>query len=498
MPSRDSSSGLPAAPAMQAPAPARSDVSSTSDVPAACGTLRDVATSDAVKIEGSTLFYAETAGGLTLVDVSEPTKPRKLATIPFVGMPRALFVRDGIAWVVFTDFDARHADDGAAATIVRAIDVTNPEKPVLLGDQVRSGHPRDAKLVGGVLYTLMATKDGSAVESFSVRRGKLDWRDKVALEGAPAQLAASSAGLAVVTTFENDSRVTWLDLPLDLPGTLMLRETLRTPGGVATWDRGDGRVVDADDGQRVRLVTCMTKACAPEEGATLRVLDFGGTASPRLTASLRITERGGLPLTRFSNELLYVGETSATAPDTTLLHVVRTDEARPRLAATLPLRGLVSGFVARDTSLVALGTTASPETQVRIAVYDIDVRKPDAPRVRGSATFGSDWTWSPALDDEGAVSFDPSSHLVAIPFTAWRYADKRYVTGTQLVDLGRRGAQNVDTVPGEGFVERAVFLDGHLVTIGPEGIHAVDYGPARRTDMAEQPLDLGGRAPLGR
>lgn len=491
LPSRDSSSGPSSATLPPAPQ-VRSDVSSTSDVPVACATLREVSTSDAVRVEGSTLFYAESGTGLTLVDISDPAKPRRMANVPFVGMPRALFVREGIAWVVFTDFDARFTTADEAATVVRAVDVTHPDAPVVVGDEVRIGHPRDAKLVGGVLYTLAATKTGSMVESFSVRRGKLDWRDKVALDGAPAQLAASSAGLAVVTTFDAESRVTWLDLPLETPGTLVPRETLHTPGGVAVWDRGDGRVVDADDGQRVRLVTCATRSCGPEDAATLRILDFGGSASPRLSASLRLTERGGLPLTRFSNEMLFVGEASSTTPDTTILRIVRTDEPRPRLAASMALRGLVSGFVARDTSLVALGTTGRTEGQSRIVLHDLDVRRPDAPRLRGSASFGSDWTWSPALDDEKALSFDPASHLVAVPFTAWRYADKRYVTGTQLVDLSRHGAQNLDTLPSEGFVERAVFVDGQLVTIGPDGVHAVDYGAARRGNMAERSLDLGG------
>lgn len=494
-PAVDSSSGLPANAPPVVAAPARSGPSSTTDVPLACATLRDVTTSDVVRVDGTTLFYAETSTGLTIVDVSDAGNPRAVANVPFVGTPLALFVREGIAWIVFVDFDARFAGPDHASTVVRALDVRTPSKPLRLGDEIRAGHARDAKLVGGVLYTLAARGAGSLVESFAVVRGQLQWLDRVALEGAPAQLAGTPAGLAAVTTFENRAEVTWLDLPLERPGTLVPRATVKTPGGVATWDRGDGRIVDADEGQRVRLVTCATRSCGPDEGATLRVLDFADTAPAHVSASLEITKRGGLPITRFANELLFVGETATSAEDTTLLHVVRTDKDRPRKVSTLALRGLVSGLVARDGSLVALGSTAtaSAESQVRIAVYDLDVRRPEAPRVRGSATFGSDWTWSPALDDENAMSFDPASNLVSVPFTAWRYQDSRYITGTQLVDLGRHGAQNLDSIPSDGFVERAVFLDGHLVTIGPKGIHGFEYGGARRPTGTERPLDLGAR-----
>ena len=89
------------------------------------------------------------------------------------------------------------------------------------------------------------------------------------------------------------------------------------------------------------------------------------------------------------------------------------------------------------------------------------------------------------------MSFDPASHLVAIPFTAWRHEDKRYVTGAQLVDMRPLGAQTAAALPVDGWVERAVFLDGHLVTLGPNGVSSIDYASTHGTDFAERTLDLG-------
>lgn len=466
--------------------------------PPACATLRDVAVSDVVRIDGTTLLYADAGAGLTIVDVSDVLRPRQIATIPFTGTPTALFVRDGIAWVVFIDPDSRFLP-GKVATVVRAVDVRLPEQPRMIGEIAREGHARDAKLVGGVLYVMRATAAGrTTLESFGLRNEALRALDNVNVAGTAAQLAASSAGLALVTVEEDHSNVAWLDLPLESPGSVLLRATVRLPGGVATWVHGDGRLVSADDGQRVRLVTCATRSCGPADAATLRVVDFGTRTSPQIGPSLRVTERGGLPLTRFADELLFVAETSPKTRGATALHVVETEDRGPRFVSHVQLRGLLSALVPHDGSLVALGTIETPESTARIVIHDVDIRRPAAPRVRSSVSFGSDWTWSAALDDDDAVSFDPGSHLMAIPFTAWRQADQRYVAGTQVVDLDPYGARTIATVASDAYVERAVFIDGHLLSIGPSGVIGIDYSSrSHDTELGSAPELSGFSAPFG-
>jgi hypothetical protein len=465
-----------------APSPAES--------PLACATLRDVGVSDLVRIDGTTLFYADATAGLTAVDVSDAAKPRVLSVVPFVGTPLALFVREGVAWVVFVDPDSRSGKQGLA-TVIRAVDVKDPEHPRTLGSEVREGTARDAKLVGGLLYVMRGAMGHAVVEGFGIKQDKLRVLDSVDVDGAPAQLAASSAGLAVVTTSDDHATVAWVDLSMERPGSMLLRQSVRVPGGVATWERGDSKLASADDGQRVRLVTCASKGCTPGEAATLRIVDFSKDAPQRTMTSLRLTEHDGLPVTRFVDGLLYVVESAPPSKDASTLHVVRTDDRVPRIVAHLPLRGRLSAIVPRDGSLVALGAVGAPATQVKIILHDIDVRKPAAPRTRSSVVFGSDWTWSIVADDDRAMSFDPASHLLAVPFTAWRHEDKKYVTGAQIVDVRPLGAQAAAALPVDGWVERAVFLDGHLVTLGPNGVSSIDYASTHAPDLAERPLDLG-------
>jgi hypothetical protein len=162
------------------------------------------------------------------------------------------------------------------------------------------------------------------------------------------------------------------------------------------------------------------------------------------------------------------------------------------------LRGRLTTLVPHDETVVALGTVGSPDTGVQIVVHDVDVGAPSKPRARGYVTFGSDWTWTAAEDAEQALSFDRSSHLVAIPFTAWRRGAPRSVSGAQLVDLSPFGARNAGTVAMDGYVERAVLMDGELVTIGPNGVTSIDFASTRRSDHEAPTFGVDWGRPRGR
>lgn len=190
-------------------------------------------------------------------------------------------------------------------------------------------------------------------------------------------------------------------------------------------------------------------------------------------------------MTRFTDGLLYVAE-PARRPDASVVHVVRTSGRTPAFVAHLPIRGAVAGLVVHESSLVALGTISTPESQLKMVLQEIDVEKPSAPRLRANVAFGSDWTWSVALDDENAVSFDPASRVVAVPVTMWRAADRRYVTGAEIIDLGNGGVGRAAPVRTDGFVERTVFVGNHLGGLGPETVQAVDHVPAVESATGQQ------------
>ena len=172
--------------------------------PLSCATLRDVALSDIVQRSGTTLFYADATAGLTVIDVAEAAHPRVLSVVPFVGTPLAMFVREGLASLVVLDPDSRSGKDGFS-TVIRVVDVRTSSSPKIVDDEVRNSAGRDAKLIGGLLYLLRGSGGRSFVEAFDVQGATLRAVDSVTFDGAPAQLAASAAGLALVKTSENQS-----------------------------------------------------------------------------------------------------------------------------------------------------------------------------------------------------------------------------------------------------------------------------------------------------
>ncbi|HEY8077337.1 MAG TPA: site-2 protease family protein [Labilithrix sp.] len=454
----------PKAEARREPTALVRDEERTSETELQCATLRDVAVSDVVRIAGDRVFYAEESRGLTVVDLGRDGAPRLAGASPFVGTPLALYVEGGVAWVVFVDWTV------PSRTVLRALDATTLAP---LGERTLPGVARDVQLVGDVLYVLRDRDGRSAVSSFVVKRGAITPIDELALDGRPARLAASAAGLAAVTV-DDTPAVTWIDLPLDRRGALESAGTARLAGGFPTWERGAGKTIDADEDHRVRIVRCASPACGPEDAATLETIDF--TKGPKRGPSLEIAAHGGVPVTRFWGERLYVAEPHGARTE---LRVVLTDGV-PRLAGRASVPGAITAIAAREDRVIAVGPSGTPASGVRVAMHDVDVRDPAHLRVVGSAAFGSDWTWSPAEDDERAISFEPNASWVALPFTA-SSADGRYEMGAQTVELGARGPRLGPSYPSPGWIDRVVFDGDRIVAVGRDGVHVIDaYTGERR------------------
>jgi hypothetical protein len=243
--------------------------------------------------------------------------------------------------------------------------------------------------VGGVLY-LLRDADGSAIiESFGLHAGALARLDQLVLPGHAVQLAASSAGLAAVTVHASDIEATWIDLPMTSIGAMQVHDVARVPGGLPVRPDHGARVSAADDGSEVLLITCATPACASTDRAELRAIDFSRGVA-RVGAPLVVAERGGFPVTHFVDDKLFVASSSMPAREATQVRIVHIDSRGPRLTGIVEVSGTVTSLAVRDATLVAFGRKGSAEDGVRLSFHDVDIRRLDAPRLRGSVTFGSD------------------------------------------------------------------------------------------------------------
>jgi hypothetical protein len=415
----------------------------------ACGTLRDVVAADLVAIDGDLVYHLDEGEGLAITDVGDPARPRTVARVPFVGTPLALYVRPPLAWASWVDWDVP-----GSATVVRALDIEKPWAPRTLGAASRAGVANGTALVGGVFYLMSPNGTTSSLASYRAERGHLALADEVSLDGNAGALAASPMGLATLTTTGDGVNASWIDLSFERPGAMSVRATRRLDGGFPAWEHD---VVSADEEQAVRFLACATPACGTEEDAVVRVVDFArGRDDVRVTVPVRIGT--GVPVARFDGDRLYVA-------DGGMLRVVVLHPAL-RVTGSIPVEGMIAALRPHGTRVIAVGTVGTPGTTIKVAVHDIDVRVPTLPRLRGTAKFGEDWTWSRAGDDDRAISIDPTTELLAVPFSTWRARDGRYATGAQVIALGRRPPALREVLPAEGHVERVVFVKGRLLAVG--------------------------------
>lgn len=465
--SGDSSSGLAATATTKTVASPPLD--SMQD-PATCGTLRDVAVSDVVRLDNDVLYFADETRGLALIDVRDPDRPNVRGNVPYVGTPIRLFVREGVAWLTILDWDR---GENGPITIVRAIDVRDVANPRLIGDVRRDGAARDAQLVAGVLYVLSEHE----VESFAVVKGRLERLDGVKLRGQSVQLAASSAGLATSSVVGDEVVLTWFDLPMQGGGGLVPRTSVKVPGGLPL--RTASRVADVDDGAEVHLVTCAQPSCTGDVGSVLHVIDMSGNTT-KASRPVTLFGQGGYPVVRAIDGRLVVALPSGPR-DVSQLRTVDFAKGAARVSRPIVLQGAVASLAPGREGVLAFGALATPGSSTRVVLNDVAIDTKGEPRLRGSAAFGADWTSSTALDAAEAIAFDPIANLVAVPFAVFESAPVRWGAGAQLFSLSSRAPTLASTFPAKGNVDRAVFVRGRLVIVGAEEVRAIDLA----TSMGE-------------
>jgi len=119
------------------------------------GPPRTVEETDLYRLDGTRLYYLNSYRGLMVFDVTNPDRPRMLGRSPIFGTPVDMIVRNGIAVVVIGDWFGR-MDDGTPfhGSIVRGLDATDPAHIRVLGEARLGGWVRDDRVVGDVIYAV--------------------------------------------------------------------------------------------------------------------------------------------------------------------------------------------------------------------------------------------------------------------------------------------------------------------------------------------------------
>jgi hypothetical protein len=479
------------------------------------GAARTIEEGDVFKLVGDQLYVLNTYRGLQILDVSNPDAPVKQGTSPILGYPVEMYVRDGFAYVVVSDyFTWWQVADGPAVPFhgsqVRIVDVRQPTAPVVVGSIDLEGAISDTRIVGDVLYVVANrwswysnagstdTTDALVVSSIDLsNRASPQLREQLEFPGTSNVIHVSQSTLYVAspdfsgTTARTNVTLVGIDDPA---GDLVQRGALTVDGWVE-------KRFQLDEHAGTFRVVSHTGSWGADGAQHLSVYSLSGPA-PALLSTLSLQNTGGLYATRFDGTRGYLVTMVTVDP----LEVIDlSDPANPVLTHSLVIPGVLHQLAPRGDRLLALGTD---ERWSGVAVSLFDVADARAPRLlsRVPVGQGAQWSWSNATWDDKALRVLDTEGMVPVPFSSWTQdasGNGRHVNGFQIVSFDRASLTAQGVVEQDGQVSRILAHRDRLLSISDRVVQAVDatdrMRPTRtgRLELAREVLDLaivGGNA----
>jgi hypothetical protein len=472
----------------------------------AAGGAREVTEADLFVRDGATLYVQNAWRGLQVVDLSDPAAPRLRGTVPLTGTPVGLYLAGTTALVVSSDhLSWLAAVDGAPARPsvggrLWAVDVSDPDAPIVRAELPVDGEITDTRRVGDVLYVVtrslptwivvgppvtggggvgVASPTAAADDTTTV--ASFDVSDPAAPRGVDA-LTFPHGGwsLHVNVTAE---RITVARAGWDAVGGPLTRLTavdIRDPAGAlslgaevtvtGTLQDRWGLDLDAATGTLRAVV-----ADGWSSGSRLHVLAWAepGKVEPLAALDLDVPER--LTAARFDGARGYVVTALAMDP---LWVIDLADPARPALAGRLELPGQLDFVVPRGDRLLALGHGGVDPGTFQLHVSLLDVADPAAPVLIARETLAPDWAFVPASPDDLHKAFQvlDAEGLLLVPFQGWDRSAWRWVGGTQLLTFSRDALAREGFVPHRGDLRRAfpTATAGVVAALSDERLQTID------------------------
>ncbi len=458
---------------------------------------RTVQETDIYAVDGNRLYALSAYRGLLVFDITNPDTPTLLGRSAIFGTPQEMTVNAGIASIVVSDWFGE-LDDGTpySGSIVRSVDMTNPQSPTVLGEALLGGSVSDVRVVGSVIYAVSvdygtmygwalggvatggalparddATYPQVLVTSVDISNGATQVAQKVYPGWSGVFHVTANAVLLASDAGDAGTALTYLDIS-DPHGAVTQRGSINVAGHLQTWGADGGRWnIDFADGVHAHALACGAQYCDNQSGLILSTADFSNPDAPVLASSLSIASIGWVPAARFDGTHLYLSPngnwTSATTP--IQIYDLATP-ASPTLKGTAQVNGDVWLFMPSGNQLFAL---ASDPQNDGLSVAELDVTDPTNPKVLGQAAFGSDWAWSPAQGTFKAFITDSADSLIALPFSGW--TGTTYNNGIQLLSDAGDTVTALGAAQTSGWVQRGIFANGRIDALSDISLGVIDY-----------------------
>lgn len=456
---------------------------------------REIVEADVFKLEGDLLYVLNRWRGLVIIDVSDPERLRIVGRLPFQAIPVEMYVTDGRAYVVSSDYfqywqyDPEADPHGFHGSQVMIVDVEDPQNPEQIGALHVDGEVSDTRMVGDALYAVSKRRpdywryntadweDRTWVVSLDISNPE-DIREVERIEFSGTSTLIHVAHHAVFVAAWDPNF--YLTDPLNEQETLVTYVDISSPEG-ALRERGrfyvPGHIQDKfkmnwHDG----VFRVFTQRWRSDENITLHLVRTDHPDDLTIDSTLELEEvrQSGLQATRFAGDRAYaMTHLWNNGNNKRVLHTLDLSDAdAPVHAARLNIRLDISHFEVHGDRLLALGRERTNNNyRTSLALYDVsDV---EAPALLSETTLGRGNSNSEANHDYKALKTFPDLGLILVPLNYW-VRNGEHFSGVQLVDWVDDQLEERGRVENGGGVRRAFPVGDHLVAVGELAIACID------------------------
>ena len=512
--------GVPAmAPTTQAPpTQTRTDAQTPANANSA---QREIVEADIVQAHGDVLYVLNRYRGLVLIDMTQPDQPKVIGRVPFQAQPVDMYLRDGKAYIVMSDYFVYWQFDGAADPLgfhgsqLLVVDVADPHQPKEVSSFKVQGEITDTRIVGDVLYAVSKRNpeywrydtqdwhDTTWVLSINIADpGKIEKVDEKEFSGAANIIQVYESAISIAAIDPNyylvdelnaqQTLVTYIDIS-DAAGKINVGGKTYVPGVVA-----DKFKMDLSDG--VLRIVSNNWYWQPQTAATLTTFDVKDPAKLNQLAQIPLTLDVPTPgqvqvgATRFAGKAFFENlcwwEQSFSTQSCRMDVYDLSNPSAPTRATSVPVDGPATHFEARDNRLLSLGQhffAPGQAQQVQVALFDVS--QLSATRRISTADLG-EATSSAALQDYKAFKVLEDLGMLLLPLTwydNWNSSFTTYHQGAQIIDWMNDAVTVRGRIEQSGFVERAIAFKNRVISISTQQVQVID---ASNRDQPKQTGNL--------
>lgn len=458
---------------------------------------------DVIQVRGGRLYALSRYAGLAVVDISKKDELKLLGKKRLSGQPFEMYVRDDVAYAMFTSWGKYSYDEKADAysyvqtSHIAAIDVTDPAKLTTIGEFDLPGDISDSRMIGDVLYavsyengycwrctngnattvTSLAVGDPKAVgvidtlsfanpqnqyggwgkRSVTVTNDRMyvageEYSSTGNTHGSTIQVVDISAGTGKLTKGAAVPVKGMIESRWQMDEHKGVLRVISQPGWWSTTEAPAMQTFAIDSATDIKpLASVDLKLPKPNE--RLRSVRFDGARGYAITAE----QKDPLFTLDFSDPKL------------------------PKQVGELEMPGWVYHMEPRGDRIFALGFDNQQEGgSLHVSLFDVsDFANP---KMLSRVPFGG--KWSNVAEDQDrihkAFNILPDEGMIMVPYSGYTYdtgssySCGRYESGIQLIDFTNDSLTKRGVAPQKGDARRAFLSDGRLFAVSDDAVRTFD------------------------